>query len=91
MACCRLQRVGLWSNWHDAYECTKKALWHEYAIKSNSAQEKKGMNGCMDVHVQKLSYSNMILWGLTDYGLCNGRLDINLRGCGGESKKKPVQ
>jgi hypothetical protein len=84
-------KLGSGQTWHDVYECTKKAIWHEFATKSNLAQEKKGVNGSMDVHVPKLSYSNTILWGLTNYGLCNGRLNINLRGRSGESKMKPVQ
>jgi hypothetical protein len=79
-------KLGSGQTWHDAYECTKKALWHEYATKSKLAQEKNGVNGCMDVHVPKLSYSNMILWGLTDYGLCNGCLNINLRGRGAKAR-----
>jgi hypothetical protein len=72
----------------------QRRLWHEYATKGNSAQEKKGVDGvdgCMDVHVPKLSYSKMIYWGVTDYGLCSGYLNINIRVRGGKGKMKPVQ
>jgi hypothetical protein len=73
--------------WHDAFECTKKALWHEYAMKSNTAQENKGL------HVPKMRFSNMVLWVLTDYRLCNGLLNIDIHPSrdGGEGKMKSVQ
>jgi hypothetical protein len=34
-------KLGSGQTWHDAYECTEKAIWHEFAAKSNASQEKK--------------------------------------------------
>jgi hypothetical protein len=62
-------------------------------MKSNAAQEKKGWNGLLDVHVQSTIFSNMVIWGLTDYGLCNGDLNISFHPGhgGGEGNMKLVQ
>jgi hypothetical protein len=51
------------------------------------------LNGLLAVHAPKMSFSNKVLWGLTDYRLCHGRLHINLHPChyGGECKVKSVQ
>jgi hypothetical protein len=54
----------------------KKYIWLIYAKKQNTADADKGRQCCYDLHLQKTKYTDMKIWGVMDYTICNGHLNI---------------
>jgi hypothetical protein len=84
-------RTGSGQTLRSGYDLVKESRWLLCAKKHNEGEEEKGRTGRYGLYFPKANYTDMKLWGVMDYVICNVRLNVvnsivKVTGGGGENE-----